>query len=310
MSSLNSATPESAASAVIFMYHRVATLQPDCHELCTPPDGFRDQLTRLARSHRVLPLDELCARAQTGEPLGGAVAITLDDGTLDSFAAAEILGELGLPATFFVTTERLDEPHESWWDVLERLFVADGPLPPRLTVEGLSLPTATVDERLRAHQQLRARVLAQSAEERDACIDAVVRWSGRALAPRDSHRLLVADEVAELARRPGCTVGAHSVHHLVLSTCSLPSQRAEIVGSRDALLAVLGAAPASFAYPFGALDDTTVELVAAAGFSCAVTTQARLLAPHEPRLRLPRVAAPLLYGEAFSAFLARQFAER
>jgi peptidoglycan/xylan/chitin deacetylase (PgdA/CDA1 family) len=306
-------------NGAIFMYHRIASLVPDCHELCTPPDGFRDQLTRLARAHRVLPLEELCARAASdawgaagasGPSLEGAVALTFDDGTLDSFAAAEILGELGLPATFFVMTERLDEPHETWWDILERLFVAEGDLPPRLLLEGFSLPTGTRDERLRAHQQVRARVLAQSADERDACIEAVMTWSGRTLAPRDSHRLLLREEVAELARRPGCTVGAHSIHHLMLSTRPVAEQRQEIVGSRDDLARTLGAVPTSFAYPFGALSADTVALAAEAGFACAVTTEARTVGARESALRLPRVGSPRLYGDAFSAFVARLFEAR
>ena len=49
--------------------------------------------------------------------------------------ASPILAELGVPATFFVNSDRLDEEHERWWDMLERDFPRRaGRCPPDLEI--------------------------------------------------------------------------------------------------------------------------------------------------------------------------------
>ena len=73
-------------------------------------------------------LEDLVHAAASGRIPERAVAVTLDDGYLDALTTASpILDELGVPATFFVNTDRLTEEHERWWDILERMFlVRDG----------------------------------------------------------------------------------------------------------------------------------------------------------------------------------------
>ncbi len=292
-------------SCAILMYHRVANLSPDTHALCTPPKRFVDQLTRLQSHCAVWPLAELCEQAAGGDPPESAVAITFDDGTADSLVAARLLVERSLPATFFVTTDRLDQPHEAWWDTLERLLVEPGELPGRLELAGEVLATGSPGERLAAHQRLRELLMPLSAAERDVMMESLIAWSGRALLPRDSHRLMLRDEVAALARLPGCSVGAHSVSHLQLPLRPPAEQQAEVESCRDQLARATGTAIDAFAYPFGAFADQTVEVVQRAGYRYAVTVAERALAAGEDRLRMPRVSAPPVEGDQFSLFLAQ-----
>lgn len=79
---------------------------------------------------------------------------------------------------------------------------------------------------------------------------------------------VTAAEVRDMAAR-GHEIAAHTRTHRDLTTLSTPEARMEIAGSRDDLLA-LGVGPVeSFAYPFGALSATLVDLVRAAGYSSA-----------------------------------------
>ena len=95
--------PESRA--VILMYHSVS---PGVNYFMNvEPRDFERQMNYLARSKRpVISLSELVRRLKAGEKLGGAVAITFDDGYRDNYDIAfSILKRHRFPATIFVTTE-------------------------------------------------------------------------------------------------------------------------------------------------------------------------------------------------------------
>src|SRR5204863_9107407 len=102
-------------------YHRIADLTPDAHALCTPPGVFRAHMRTLSEQFAPIALDDLVRLAEDGSIPDNAVAVTFDDGYLDALTTASpILMAFGIPATFFVNSDRLDEPHERWWDVVER----------------------------------------------------------------------------------------------------------------------------------------------------------------------------------------------
>jgi peptidoglycan/xylan/chitin deacetylase (PgdA/CDA1 family) len=63
----------------------------------------------------------------------------------------------------------------------------------------------------------------------------------------------------------GHEIAAHTRTHPHLSTLTAAQQQDEIVGSLNDLQA-LGIMPVSFAYPYGDYNDTTLSIVANAGF--------------------------------------------
>jgi peptidoglycan/xylan/chitin deacetylase (PgdA/CDA1 family) len=66
---------------------------------------------------KVVPLSEQVSACHNGQPMGGTISITLDDGYLDNYTvAAPILEKLDLPATFFVTTRFIDSTCVPKWD--------------------------------------------------------------------------------------------------------------------------------------------------------------------------------------------------
>lgn len=91
--------------AVILMYHSVSS-GVDYFANVEPKD-FGRQMKHLADTNRpIVSLAELIRRLKTGEPLGGAIAITFDDGYRDNYETAfPILRRYGFPATIFVTTD-------------------------------------------------------------------------------------------------------------------------------------------------------------------------------------------------------------
>jgi peptidoglycan/xylan/chitin deacetylase (PgdA/CDA1 family) len=247
----------------------------------------------LSREFTPISVDELVRAAASGRIPERAVAVTLDDGYLDALTTASpILADCGVPATFFVNTDRLNEPHERWWDVLERVFLSDGALPARLELrvngDALLLRTATASDRKDALDALNRQIWPLDAQARATLLDGVLAWSGVTREPRQTHRVMTADEIRELASRPGHTIGAHSVHHLSLTLQPAETKQREIAGNKIALERLIDRPVTLFSYPYGEFDGATVAAVADAGFHAAVTVGAGLVSPGANRLLLPR----------------------
>jgi len=93
----------------ILMYHAIATETERPSRFKVTQRAFERQMRKVAKRRRALRLDDLVALRQTHRlPPPGAVVITFDDGFAEIRShAAAALDELGLPATFFVATERV-----------------------------------------------------------------------------------------------------------------------------------------------------------------------------------------------------------
>ena len=255
-----------AASAVL-LYHRVADLARDVHDLAVSPAAFQSQMEELRANWRVVPLRELADAAAHGVPPPGAIALTFDDGYLDNFAtAAPILADLGLPATFFLTTERRRPRSRFWWDVLAEAFPED---------RG-------------AHDEWYARLKVSAPVLRNEIVARLARERSVPLCS-DADRPMTDAEILALRAFPLIEIGAHTVHHLSLPDLTPDECHREVFESRSALERLTGRPVTTFAYPFAAASPEAVAAVTAAGFLAAVVREDRPLRTREHRLRVPRV---------------------
>jgi glycosyltransferase involved in cell wall biosynthesis/peptidoglycan/xylan/chitin deacetylase (PgdA/CDA1 family) len=122
----------------VLTYHQIK--DPADDGSCVSTAAFREQMQFLKANYRVVSLAEAVGRLNGGGTAERLVAITFDDGYLDNAtAAAPILREFALPATFFVSTDmiggerpfphdvlrgRVPQEHMTWDDV--RLLAAQG----------------------------------------------------------------------------------------------------------------------------------------------------------------------------------------
>lgn len=88
----------------------------------------------------------------------------------------------------------------------------------------------------------------------------------------------------------GLHLGSHTRHHPDLRTLSGSSLADEIAGAAEQIQARTGTRPRSFAYPYGACNDTVVAAVRG-HHEIACTTELRPLGKREDWLRLPRLDA-------------------
>ena len=90
------------------------------------------------------------------------------------------------------------------------------------------------------------------------------------LAPGLGARMLTGPELLEL-QAAGVELGAHTVSHPDMATLDHAACLAEARNSRDALEALTGRPPATFAYPFCRFSPAAARAVQDAGFEAAVS---------------------------------------
>jgi peptidoglycan/xylan/chitin deacetylase (PgdA/CDA1 family) len=214
------------------------------------PDRFRSHMDLLAAHFEVVPAAAVSAVGDRPR-----AAITFDDGYADSVsAAARVLLELGLPATFFVTTDAIRNVTEFWWDRLAHVVGQADPTPRMaLRVGRRTVRVSLVDEAARRDTVLRlAQLLAiEQPAVVERAIDDMVRMTGRTPAPCSVHRRLSAEEIRALSAEPSFEVGSHTCSHAALRKLSRQDSVHELRASRRELADVLGESPRLLAYPYG-----------------------------------------------------------
>ncbi|HEY3902892.1 MAG TPA: polysaccharide deacetylase family protein [Streptosporangiaceae bacterium] len=141
-------------------------------------------------------------------------------------------------------------------------------------------------------------------------------WTGGSGEYLSKHRppgMLTGAQVREIADA-GIEVGAHSVTHPELDQLSAGLLRQELVGAKQALEDLLGAAVPGLAYPFGYSSKAVRDSAAIAGYEYACVVGNRFATTCADRLALPRLTIgrftrPLSFVRAVAAErLPAQFA--
>lgn len=279
----------------VLMYHRVLP-DEECGDypfpsLVMPLSMFERQMQWLARHSRVVPLATAVEAWQNGDRGSGEprVVVSFDDGYSDNVdIAAPVLDRLGLPGTFFVTTDFVAGRGSMWYDraaiavrVLGMARVAaivgehglTAPLPDALAVHGRA---AWVEVLKPCKPAVRRSVV--EALERD-CNGRLDLTGFRSMTPADVRRLC----------DRGHEVGAHSVSHEILTTVDDDQLDSELRESRRLVAAWSGREVSGFCYPNGSLDDRVVAAARRAGYAYAVSTAPPERTDYVDLMRIPRV---------------------
>jgi len=254
---------------VVLLYHRVAELASDPQLLAVSPDNFHQQMVYLKQRYPLVRFEDDWSRVK-----GPAIAVTFDDGYADNaLNALPILEEVGVPATFFVSTGQLDTQQEYWWDELERIILGGLALPEAFTFDDSGLTshwfTRSLAEREKFYAELQPLMKKMTAERRKDWLSQLRRWAGADEIGRRAYRAMSSEELQQLASSDWVTIGGHTVTHSRLSGLAEEQQREEIFTSRRQLETLLGRPVTTFSYPYGRRDDynrTSTNLCREAGF--------------------------------------------
>ena len=287
----------------ILTLHRVRPARPEAfqpNQLLEITPEFFERLLRRLRDERVdfISLDEMHRRMIAGEFKRRFACITFDDGYKDLLPHAyPLLRKYQAPFAVYIPTSFPDRIGELWWVALEAVIAQNDRI--GLVVNGKDrfFNCATVADKRELFDEV-YRYLRSMKDEDE--LRGVVRnlCAFHGIDPLSFSRDLCMswEEIARLADDPLCTIGAHTVNHLMLRKLADDSVvRAEMEMSRAVLEAALGRRPQHLAYPVG--DPTSAgprefRIAAELGFKTAVTTRPGVLfkAHRDHMTALPRIS--------------------
>lgn len=288
-----------AAAGVALAYHRIGPETGSRERELVAPHGiqlFDAELRMATRRYSVVPPSALlaaAARRRRREPF--ALAITFDD-DLDSHAgfAAELLARQGLPACFFLSGASLSEPHEFWWEQLQR--VVDTGRADRDLVGAVLDGGDAPDGRTPLVKVLSRRIQVMTGERR-ARVEALLRTL--AGPPGPSAGMRAADVVA--LAEAGFEIGFHTRAHRLLTALGDDELASALGDGRGELEELAGRRITAISYPHGRADRRVADAARKAGFEVGFTGR------HES---VRRDSDPLLLGRVEPSFHSAADLER
>ena len=288
--------------AILTLHHvrppRTDAFQPN-RLLEISPLFLESLLRRLKRARvDVISLDEMHRRFVAADFKRRFVCITIDDGYKDIKRwAYPLLRKYQMPFALYIPTSFPDRLGELWWVALELVIARNKRI--GLTINGKNqfFDCATASEKRAVYDALYGYLRSMKTDEE-------VRQTVRDLAA--CHLVDMAalcrelcmswQELIDLAADPLCTIGAHTVNHMMLK--KVPDEsvvRAEMAMSRSVLELAIGQKPEHLAYPVG--DPTSAgprefRIAAELGFKTATTTRPGVLfkAHRDHLTALPRIS--------------------
>ena len=267
--------------AIVMRYHAVTDgpgvvyAAPD---ICISVAALRLQMAFLRRAYCVVALEDLVAGLHHERPLPpGAVAVTFDDGYADNYHLAfPVLRDLGIPATVYVVTGAVDGAAPFWVAAVRTLVDrASGPV--AVPGHAAPMPAGSPEERAQAAKALTRALVTVPSAERRARLEAVAMVAGVDLDAALAGTMMSWQQLRELAAG-GWTIGAHTVTHGNVTRQPAAEAEAEMMGSREAIEANVGAPALHFCYPntggqLPSHDEATAGMLRRLGFRSGTTSQ-------------------------------------
>jgi peptidoglycan/xylan/chitin deacetylase (PgdA/CDA1 family) len=259
---------------LILAYHRVLDV-PDEDAFAGDPElvsasreEFERQMRFVQRHFMPIRFADVLRALDEGKRLPRrSLIVTFDDGHVDNYTHAyPVLKSLGVPATIFLSTQYIDQPHlPFWFDRVSQLLyfapsglveialldhraelsdIASRRLHTRLVL--CKLKAQDNDHRLAALAQMEAR-LASNVPEAVAAQRSAMNW----------------DEVREMAAC-GIEFGSHTVTHPVLTRLDDAALVRELADSRAAIRSHIAQPVDIIAYPVGKMSAFSSRIEKAA----------------------------------------------
>lgn len=263
------------------------------------PEFFEKLLRRLRRSRsEIVSLDEMHRRLIRGERGRRFVCLTFDDGYRDNLRwAYPLLRKYEVPFAIYIPTSFPDRIGELWWIALEAVIGKNSRIGLTIDGEDRFFDCGSVREKRLLYNDIYGWLRSMKSEDelRKVVRDLAARH-GVDMPTVCADECMDWDELGQIAGDPLCTIGAHTVNHVMLKKLdSDQAVRAEMEQSRAVIEAALGKRPQHLAYPVG--DPTSAgprefRIASELGFKTAVTTRPGVIfRKHREHLTaLPRIS--------------------
>jgi peptidoglycan/xylan/chitin deacetylase (PgdA/CDA1 family) len=267
-------------SAAILMYHSVL---PDPSqwvdtygEIAHSELIFHAQMELLAREFRPISLDEAMKHIFSGDELPRrSVVVTFDDGYADNYEVAmPVLNQAGVPATFYVTVDCVENKRLPWPSRLRFAF-RNTKLSAWRDSDGKKWPLNLPAEREAAFLRSCDACCQLSGAAQDKFVVGV-ELELKAEIPRQHDSVMLSYEQMRGLQRHGHIVGSHTMTHPNMAYLKAEEAIRELAESKQRLELNLETPIRHFSYPCPALSPhwsaQTAEQTQLAGYETAVTT--------------------------------------
>ena len=270
-------------SLAIFLFHGVIAannykIRNYTHKHILQSD-FAALLKALKRTGQALNMEEVVHFVENNRPFPPrAFTITFDDGFENNFSiAAPILADYGIPATFYITSDFVENNGMSWIDRIEHCMELTSRCRLALPWSAKTINADTARDRIQVLEDIRATVKHDPTMDVSELVDAVFDQCG--LDPVSASddpldRKLTWEQVRTLAATPGFIVGGHTHTHAIMSFLEEPELDWEIGENLRLLNKNTGARTRHFSYPEGLAHCYSESVIAALkrkGIVCSPT---------------------------------------
>lgn len=271
--------PLRGREVTVLAYHRVLdiadekTFRFDPELVSVSVADFEWQMTYLGRHHDPISFAQLLDALDEKSRLPPRpVIVSFDDGFDDNYRLAfPILKSLGIPATFFLATDYIGQPHTLWFDWLVYLCKQARAAGVRLPMPGEPF---SFDESDSADGMARVmrRVFTLPDDERRHLIrsfEDVLNMQHPA-SGFDESRPMTWEQVQEMAQA-GFEFGSHTASHPILTQVGDAALRRELSVSKRILEERLGRSIDVLAYPVGLFDERVRQQTEEAGYRLGIS---------------------------------------
>lgn len=262
----------------VLAYHRVLTVEDparfdfDLDLVSASVEGFRRQMECLRRRFRPMRMSDVITALETGQTVpADAVVVTFDDGYDDNYRNAfPILRELGIPATFFVSTGHIDNGQPYAYDWLVHMLLCTSATSLELPELGMVQPMPTDrSQRRELGRHVLDRIKSLSGDAQTALIERLeTAWDMPRAGKHADCRPMSWGQLREM-QAAGFEIGSHGVHHRMLAKLDGVDLAHELRDSKAVLERELGVPAPFIAYPVGgndAFDRRVIEATVDAGY--------------------------------------------
>ena len=242
-------------------------------------DSFYKTMKALKTSGYPVSMDDVvqCHISGAAYP-PNAFAVTLDDGFENNFSiAAPVLQDLGIPATFYVTTGFIQNNEMSWIDRIEYCFE-------HTRAKSLSLPwdaseydISTPENAIGVLDAIRSKVKQEEGIDIQSMISAIFKQCGideifQSDDPLD--RKMTWDQIHTLHENDDFIIGGHTHTHAIMAFLNDQALEGEIAGSLSLLKNRAGISTRHYSYPEGlshCYSDGVIDALQRHGIVCSPT---------------------------------------
>ena len=260
-------------------------------------EGFRQQMELIASRYKIVSMDDLLTFLNGETDLDErSVVVTFDDGFKDNIdLAIPILNHYGIPATFYLTVQVIDNRQVPFFIRIRHAIWTTGKKAYYEPIDGEIVNLDSRDKRVCALQFASKKCSRLAGSALEDTVREIEKELDVEPFEHESNFMMSWDDVVQLHRN-GHIIGSHTLTHPNIAHIDPESQEREIFDSKRILESKIKAPVIHFSYPNHGLtpqwNKDTNRFLGQAGYKTAVISAAGSITHESDPFRLNRVYVP------------------